>query len=337
MYFGDSGHIGLHHMAQEIMHNAFAEAHRGHGSRLAVEILRSGGLRVRDEGRGIPGGPAPLRSGLHSLGLAATTAVSRRLVVEVRRDGFRRRQTFSQGQAISPPEVLGPATKTGTTISLWPDPQIFSCLEFDFSLLRNRLEAFAMLLPRLRVRLLDHRVSPPLVSVIHWPDGLLTGLEVLGRGRHAVHTTPIHGSTRDGDTTVSVAFRWQHDDKPRVWSLCNGTTTPMHGTHVSGLYRGVTQALNRRVPSRQTSPRTLGRTAGEDLRAGIAAIVSVDCPEPQFNNATKERALNVEFEALTAGLTDRLLMAFLAAHPDEARAIADHLEAPPHIDPKTGV
>lgn len=353
MYIGDTRESGLHHMAQEIISNALAEVHQGYGSRVTVEILRSGGLRVRDEGRGISVDPMPTggkhllemlctvrggdrsppwpAGGLHGIGLVASNALSRRFVVEVRREGFRWRQTFSRGQPTSSLQRLGLATKTGTTVALWPDPQIFSCLDFNFFWLRIRLEELAMLLPRLRVRLVDHRVAPPLVSVIHWPDGLLTGLEVFGRGRQAVHSSPVHGSTRDGDTSVSVAFRWQHADTLRVWSLCNGMTTPSHGTHVSGFYRGVTRALHRSPLGR------LRNLSGEDLRAGLVAIVSADSANPHFAGSTKERVANEEFDALTAALTDRLLAAFLAEHPDEADAIARHLEAPPTIDPKTGM
>jgi DNA gyrase subunit B len=365
MYIGDTGGSGLHHMAYEIIHNALDEVHRGHGTRVVVEILRSGGLRVRDEGRGIPVDPMPTgdkhileilctvsgqgrtahswpANGLHGIGLIATNALSRRFVVEVRRDGFRRRQTFSRGEATSPLEMLGPTTKTGTTITFWPDPQILSCLDFCFIRLRQRLEEFAMLLPRLQVRLVDHRVDPPLVAVIHWPNGLSDGLEQFGRGRRPLHPTAIHGSAQDGDTHVSIAFRWQHDDTPRIWSLCNGGTTHGDGTHVSGFYRGLTRSLHRYlwrirlVPAGQ--PRSPGRRSptGEYLRAGIVAIISVESRDPHYALSTKDRVFNEEFDALTAALTDRLLTAFIAEHPDEARTIARHLQSPPTIDPKTG-
>ena len=352
MYVGNTNEYGLHDMAYEIINNALAEVHQGHGRRIRIEILRSGALRVRDEGRGISVDPMPTgdkhvlemlctvgggrrappwpSGGLHGIGLLAANALSRRFVVEVCREGFRRHQTFSRGQATSPLEILGPATKTGTTVTLWPDPQIFSCLDFDFIRLRSEIEVFAMLLPRLRVRLVDRRVTPPLVSVIHWPDGLLTGLEHFGRGRYPVHPTPIHGSMRDTDTAVSVAFRWQHDDMSRVWSLCNGTTTPYDGTHVSGFYRGVTRALHRSPLGR------LRNQSGEELRGGLAAIVSVDSADPRFVGSARGRVANQEFDRLTAGLTDRLLTAFLAAHPDEASSIARNLDAPRSIDPKTG-
>ena len=361
MYVGDRDVGGLHHVAFEVIHNAVAEVFAGRGSRVAVDILRSGGVRVRDDGGRIPivagdehtperfctntetGGssydwPA---GGLHGIGLKAVTALSRRLVVEVRRDGFRRRQTFSRGEATSPLQMLGPAKGTGTTITLWPDPQIFSCLDFSFIQLRQRIEELAMLLPRLQVRLIDHHVDPPLVAVVHWPEGLRTGLERIELGRRPVHPTVIHGSSRDGDTSISIAFRWQDDDDPpRICSLCNGATT-VTGTHVSGFYRGVTRAIHRAMPDvrrARGAPHRRRSSAGEDLRAGIVAIISVESPDPRYYSSTRDRVNNVEFDRLTAALTDRLLTAFLAAHPDEARAIAQHLQAPPTtIDPNTGM
>ena len=236
--------------------------------------------------------------------------------------------------------MLGPAKGTGTTITLWPDPQIFSCVDFSFIQLRQRIEVLAMLLPRLQVRLIDHHVDPPLVAVVHWPEGLRTGLERIGLGSCPVHPTVIHGSSRDGDTSISIAFRWQHDDDPRIWSLCNGATT-VTGTHVSGFYRGVTRAIHRAMPDvrrAQGAPHRRRSSAGEDLRAGIVAIISVESPDPRYYSAPRDRVNNVEFDRLTAALTDRLLTAFLAAHPDEARAIAQHLQAPPTtIDPNTGM
>ena len=373
MYVGDMGALGCYHLAIQIIDNAVEEVRKGHGSRVGVEILRCGGLLVWDEGEGIAplsaededalerlreaqerwqqhfdlhgtlddsrlSYPFPPRN-LFGLGLIATSALSSRLVVEVRREGFRRRQTFSRGLATSSLENFGPTTKTGTTITLWPDPQIFSCLDFDMFRLQRQIEEFAMLLPRLQVRLTDHRVTPPRISTIHWPDGLLDGLDLTSRGLYQVHPTPIHGSAQEGETRISIAFQWYHTDMPRIWSLCNGQTTPEDGTHVSGFYRGVTHTIHRAMPDVRRAPdeqRRRTSSAGEDLRSGIVAIVSVDSPDPCYNSATKDKVNNDEFDRLTAALSDRLLTAFLAAHPDEARAIAEHLEAPPTIDPKTG-
>ena len=195
-----------------------------------------------------------------------------------------------------------------------------------------------MLLPMLRVQLTDHRISPPELSEIHWPNGLLDGLDHYSRGLQRVHSTPIHGSVHEGETRISIAFQWYRNDEPQVWSLCNTETTKA-GTHVSGFYRGVTRAIHRAMPNLRRVPGDPSRrrmSAGEDLRAGLVAIISAESPDPRYYGATKDRVNNVEFDRLTAALTDRLLTAFLAEHPDEARAIARHLQAPPTIDPKTG-
>jgi DNA gyrase subunit B len=272
------------------------------------------------------------------LGWVVANAVSSRFIAEVRREGHLWRQEHARGKPLAPLECVEPASTTGTSITFWPDPEIFtSGSDFSFTILRERLSDLAYLMPGICLRLRDERTSPALESTFCTRDGLAGMLEQRSRGLVAVHPTIVQGKATSRQGTLEIALAWFRSEKERWCTFANTEVTAQGGTHLSGLREGVTRAVRLVLRSRQGGGEGGSLPNGEDMRHGLFSAVAVQLEEPMFSGATRDRLHNPEVQAPVAALTRRTVETFLRDHPDEAEAIFAHILDPCSVDPKTGM
>ncbi len=359
MYIGGTGERELCDLVYELVNNSVNEFRAGHGSLIEVTLLADGACRVRDQGRGIPiaeakpresrtleglfsstSGPRPaeppvfpLACGLRRIGLVAVTALSQRLVVEVHCVGRRWQQEFARGVAVTPLDDVGTSLSAGTTITFWPDPDIFQATQtFSFDALAMRLDELAGLNAGLNIVLRDNRSKPAAVSRSHYPDGLAGFLRNFGEEPPPVHPTILHVVDRTAEAWVEVALRWHRDIDEALYAFANGQRTAW-GTHVTGFRSAVTRAVRAVLRRRPEATTQRELPTGDMIRAGLRAAISVNLPQPQFAGATRDRLASPEAEGLVHALTRRCLEAFFREHPDEAEAIVRHALTNPSTNP----
>jgi DNA gyrase subunit B len=362
MYIGDVGQFGLHHLLYEVIDNALAEARRGFATRLRVELLPEHSCRVEDNGRGLPinrlpspaelcvlppavwryeepRNPNRLRSGLHGLGLPAVAALSRVLLVEAQREGRLWRQEYERGQPVGETECVGDAAGTGTTLTFWPDPEIFEeGIRFDYGAISNRCRELACFSPGVVIQVLDRQAEPVLNETFHAPEGALDLLRHFNRSRSQIQAEVLRIQTREPTHQLDLAFQWTRAEGEQIWSYANGCPS-RSGTHVTGFRGGLTRTLNRFLLRTKLANEALPT---EPLREGLTAVVFLDLPEPRWTCQTKERLINPEAESLVAAATRQVLEQFFERSPDEARALGEYLvrlaaqQRGRRLDPKVG-
>ena len=345
MYIGNAGlryteSAGLRYIILRLIDLSAEEGHAGHATLVSVELLADGGCRVSDDGEGIPvyifePGVRFLERAMTSFlgaehgsyALLAPNALSRRLVVEVQRDGFLWRQVYERGQPSTALESVRPVTTTGTTITFWPDPDIFrDDRAFSYPEIRDRLRDLAWLTPEVRFTIRDDRVSPALEETFYSEDGLAGMLAYSSNGEKAVHPTIVHGQASIAKCDIQIALAWfNRGGESRAFT--NNYHTSHGGTHLDGLRTGITRAITTIRQNRPVAPTGKAVLKGEDIRDGLFSFVAVNLPEPQFNSAMRVRLNNLEVEGQVAALTRQTLEAFFRDHPDEAEAILAHILA----------
>jgi DNA gyrase subunit B len=266
--------------------------------------------------------------------LVVVTALSRRLVVEVHRVGRRWRQEFARGVAVTPLDDAGTSLSAGTTITFWPDPDIFQATQtFSFDALATRLDELAGLNAGLNIVLRDGRDKPATVSRSHYPDGLAGFLRAFGEGTPPVHPTVLHAVNRTAESWVEVAFRWHQDIDEALYSFANGHHTVLGGPHVTGFRSAVTRAVRAVLRRRPEATMRRELPTGDMIRAGLRAVISVNLLQPRFAGATRDRLASPEAEGIVHALTRRCLEAFFREHPVEAEAIVQHALTNPSTNP----
>jgi DNA gyrase subunit B len=350
MYIGSTGPKGLHHLIWEVVDNAVDEAMAGVCTRIDVTLLADGGVRVVDNGRGIPvdkhsktklpalttvlttlhaggkfeAGAYTVSGGLHGVGVSVVNALSRRLDVEVVRDGFHWFQTFQRGQALGGLEKGRPGKRTGTTVTFWPDEEIFQeTTEFNLQTVAVRLREMAFLTKGLEIRLADERGEEPVVETFRYSGGLIDFVKHLNTKREPLHSHIVYLEESGDGMELEVAMQWTSGFTENVLSFANNINTHEGGTHEEGLRKAMTRAVNEFARSRSLLKDKDANLVGEDIREGLTAIVSVRVPQPQFEGQTKTKLGNTEVRSFVEVALNRMLPEWLERHPGEARAIAD--------------
>jgi DNA gyrase subunit B len=383
MYIGSTGARGLHHLVWEVVDNSVDEALAGRCSAIKVELLEDGGARISDDGSGIPvdlhekegrsalevvltvlhaGGKFDSQAyavsgGLHGVGISVVNALSERLVAEVRRDGALWRQTYRRGVPDGPIERIGDADETGTTISFWPDPDIFEGeVDFVADTIVRRLRDTAFLTAGLRITLTDARPrtepevdlddpvaagaaeaapppSGPKVWEFHAPGGLADFVDHIRgtRNKEALHPT-IHFEAEEegphGLQSVELACQWIDDFNDALLSFANTINTHEGGTHEEGFRTALTSVVNRYAKDKNLlRSKEVETLSGDDLRSGLIAIVSVKVGDPQFEGQTKTKLGNTEVKSFVQRVAYEQLQTWLEEHPTEARAIVMKAES----------
>ncbi|HET9938508.1 MAG TPA: DNA topoisomerase (ATP-hydrolyzing) subunit B [Gaiella sp.] len=348
MYIGSTGSRGLHHLVYELVDNAVDEALAGRNELVEVTIHPDDSVTVRDAGAGIPvdtmedqgqsaltvvltklhaggkfgGDGYKVSGGLHGVGLSIVNALSEWLVAEVHRDGKVHRQEFARGVQQTEVEVTGKSKETGTTISFLPDREIFDEIEFSASTLVQRLRETAFLTRGLRIVLRDERPGGK-TDEFHYEGGISDFVAHVNSGKDPVHKHVVffEGENGDDDGQVEVALQWNTSYVESVFSFANNINTAEGGTHLSGFRSALTGTLNRYAREKGLLKEKEDNLEGEDVREGLAAVISVKLRNPQFEGQTKGKLGNPPVEGLVRSVVNQKLGEFLEENPTEARQI----------------
>jgi DNA gyrase subunit B len=352
MYIGSTGERGLHHLVQEVVDNAVDEALAGYCDRIEVTLLADGGVRVADNGRGIPvdnhpvenrpaleivlttlhaGGKFDSKSyavsgGLHGVGVSVVNALSVRLEVEVRRDGYTWRQDYAVSEPTGPVRRGDPTDQHGTTISFWPDEHIFETTEWSFETLSRRLQEMAFLNRSLAITIADERPEhatgdEPVVVSYKYDGGLADFVAYLNASKEPVHESIIEfGEDGDG-ISAEVAMQWTGAFSESVHTFANTINTAEGGTHEEGFRAALTTIVNRYAREQKLLREKDENLTGDDVREGLTAIIHVKLAEPQFEGQTKTKLGNTEAKSFVQRVCNDHLRAWFEANPGEAKAI----------------
>jgi DNA gyrase subunit B len=346
MYIGSTGSRGLHHLVYELVDNAVDEAMAGHNENVEVTIHPDDSVTVTDAGRGIPvdmmedqgqsaltvvltklhaggkfgGDGYKVSGGLHGVGLSIVNALGEWLVAEVRRDGKIFRQEFSRGVPQTDLQVTGKTKETGTTISFLPDREIFEEIEFSFATLSQRLRETAFLTRGLRIVLKDERPGGK-TEEFHYEGGISDFVAHVNSGKDPIHKHVVYFDGENEDGQVEVAMQWNTSYVESVFSFANNINTTEGGTHLSGFRGALTGTLNRYARDKGLLKESEEKLEGEDVREGLAAVISVKLRSPQFEGQTKSKLGNPPIESLVKTVVNQKLAEFLEEHPTEAKQI----------------
>src|SRR5438093_926217 len=348
MYVGSTGPRGLHHLVYEVVDNSIDEALAGRCSKILVVINGDGSVSVTDDGAGIPVKPIPgnkdrrpavevvlttlhaggkfegkgytVSGGLHGVGVSVVNALSVKLFVEVSRDGHEWHQTYERGKAITK-LVRGKASKkTGTTVTFWPDPQIFEDLDFKPDILGQRLKELAYLTKGVAIVLRDDRVDPPTEETFRFTGGIADFVKALNTGRETLNRVVYFESSEEG-REVDIAMQWNGGYNDSIYTFANTINTHEGGTHEEGFKKAVTNVVNRYARAKAILKEKEENLQGEDIREGLTAIVSVKLRDPQFEGQTKTKLGNTEIRAFVEKAVNSKLADWFEEHPTEGRRI----------------
>ena len=356
MYIGSTGERGLHHLVQEVVDNSVDEAMAGHADSIYVTILADGGVRVVDNGRGIPVGIVPsegkpavevvltvlhaggkfggggyaVSGGLHGVGVSVVNALSTRVAVEVRTDGYRWTQDYKLGVPTAPLARNEAIEETGTSVTFWADPDVFETTDYSFETLSRRFQEMAFLNKGLRIALTDERPDHvdeegnPLRVEYHYEGGIVDFVKYLNsRKGELVHPTVIDIEAEDKERllSVEVAMQWNTQYSEGVYSFANTIHTHEGGTHEEGFRAALTSLINRYARDKKLLREKDDNLTGEDIREGLTAIISVKLGEPQFEGQTKTKLGNTEAKTFVQKVVHEHFNDWLDRNPNEASDI----------------
>jgi DNA gyrase subunit B len=350
MYIGSTGERGLHHLVQEVVDNAVDEAMAGYCDTIVVTLLADGGVRCWDNGRGIPVDEHPIEKrpaveivlttlhaggkfdgqsyavsgGLHGVGVSVVNALSRRLEVEISRDGYVWRQAYQ----VHPVTELarGEATdETGTTVTFWPDPTIFESTIWSFEILSRRLQEMAFLNRGLSITLTDERPDriegQPTTASYRYDGGIADFVRHLNASKEPVHETVIEFADEAPGISAEFALQWTGSYAESVYTFANTINTAEGGTHEEGFRAALTTIVNRYAREQKLIREKDDNLTGEDVREGLTAIIHVKLAEPQFEGQTKTKLGNTEAKSFVQRVCNDRLRDWFDRNPGEAKAI----------------
>ncbi len=367
MYIGSTGERGLHHMVQEVVDNSVDEALAGHADTIDVTILADGAVRVVDNGRGIPvgivasegkpavevvltvlhaggkfgGGGYAVSGGLHGVGVSVVNALSTKIAVEIKTDGYRWTQDYKMGAPTAPLEQHEATDETGTSVTFWADPDIFETTEYSFETLARRFQEMAFLNKGLTLTLTDERESAkatvgaddpeaeaaePVARTVkyHYEGGIVDFVKYLNsRKGELIHPTVIDLEAEDKDRALSleVAMQWNSGYSEGVYSFANIIHTHEGGTHEEGFRAALTSLINKYARDKKFLREKDDNLTGDDIREGLTAIISVKLSEPQFEGQTKTKLGNTEAKTFVQKAVYEHLNDWLDRNPVEAADI----------------
>jgi DNA gyrase subunit B len=347
MYIGSTGPRGLHHLVYEVVDNAVDEALAGYCDTIEVTLLADGGVRVRDNGRGIPvdehpvehrpavelvmttlhaGGKFDSKSyavsgGLHGVGVSVVNALSALLEVEVHRDGYVWTQAYDRGAPMGPLERGAETSDLGTTITFWPDGDIFETTEWNFETLSSRLQEMAFLNRNLAISITDERQDEPREARYQYAGGIADFVRHLNSSKEPVHGTVIEFGEEGDGIAAEIAMQWNASYTPSVYTFANTINTAEGGTHEEGFRAALTTVVNKYARDQKLLREKDDNLTGDDVREGLTAIVSVKLAEPQFEGQTKGKLGNTEAKSFVQKACNDHLRDWFDRNPGEAKEI----------------
>jgi len=359
MYIGDVNVRGLHHLVYEVVDNSIDEALAGHCDRIDVWITKDNGIKVKDNGRGIPVGihekegvsalqvvmtkigaggkfdkdSYKVSGGLHGVGVSCVNALSIHLRAEVHRDGKAYEQQYKQGVTEYPVRECGTSTSNGTIIEFQPDPDIFEVLEYSYETIADRMRELSFLNQGITVTLTDEReLAEPAegdepqegvfkTEVFYSENGLRDFVEYIDSTRETLIADVIHMRGEKAGIPVEVAMTYNTSYSENLFSYVNNINTYEGGTHLTGFRRGLTNTLKKYAEGSGMLSKLKFEISGDDFREGLTAVISVKVAEPQFQGQTKTKLGNAEVSAPVSQSVSEILEAYLEEHPNDARII----------------
>ena len=348
MYIGSTGSTGLHHLVYEVVDNSVDEAQAGFCKKIDVVVHLDNSVTVVDDGRGIPVDMHPtegksaaevvltilhaggkfendaykVSGGLHGVGVSVVNALSERLEVEIWREGSTYRQDFERGKPVSEFRKEGTTKRRGTKIMFKPDTQVFEDLVFSYDTLAQRLRELAFLNQGIEITLADERAEKIRESVFHYEGGIVEFVQHLNKARQVLHPKPIFLNGGVDGVQLEIAMQWNDSYNETIYSFANSINTVEGGTHMVGFKAALTRTINAYLATAN-----LGKDAkdlqlqGEDVREGLAGVISVKIPSPQFEGQTKTKLGNSEVRGQVEALVNDKLTAFFEQNPGLAKAI----------------
>ncbi len=374
MYIGSTGERGLHHLVYEVVDNSVDEALAGYCDRILIELLPDDGVRVTDNGRGIPVKQHPkekmsaltvaltmlhaggkfgdsgykVSGGLHGVGVSVVNALSRTLIVDVRRDGYHWRQTFSFGVPTGPLELLEETTDTGTMVTFYPSGDIFETTTFSYDTLVVRFREMAFLNKGLEIAISDERPQPeqhdaddgtgfeengfeiePRNQTFRFDDGLVDFVKYLTGNKETIHSTIIafEAHSVEQQLALEVAMQWNTSYSESVHTFANTINTHEGGTHEEGFRAALTNTVNKFGEQWGLIKKREDRVSGDDVREGLTAIVSVKLANPQFEGQTKTKLGNTGARSFVQRLVNDQLGDWFEKNPNDGKEIVRRAQA----------
>lgn len=348
MYIGSTGPKGLHHLVYEVVDNSVDEALAGVCTTIDITIHPDNSVTVVDNGRGIPVDNVPkhrkpavevvltvlhaggkfggegykVSGGLHGVGVSVVNALSTRLDVEVKRDGKIWTQRYDYGKPADKLTASGKSKTTGTTITFWPDAEIFETIEYDFDTLATRMRETAFLNKGLKIMLTDERELEPRREEYKYAGGIVDFVKYLNESKDTLHHKVIYLEAEGSEGVVEVALQWNTGYSESVLAFANNINTHEGGTHLEGFRTALTRTINDYSRRQGILKEKDDNLSGEDIREGLTAIISVKLRDPQFEGQTKTKLGNTEMRGFVQSTVMQALAEYLEENPKPARTIA---------------
>ena len=349
MYIGSTGSRGLHHLVWEIVDNSIDEVLGGFADHILVEVLKDGYIQVTDNGRGIPvdlhpksGRPAvetilttlhaggkfdgksyKVSGGLHGVGASVVNALSESFIVFIQRDGYSYRQDFAYGEPVGELQVLGESSESGTRILFKFDRTVFvETQEYDYEILRNRIQQLAFLNKGLKITLIDDRGEVPIEKNYQYEGGIVEYVQFLNGTRTKVNEDIISIEKVIDDISIEISLQYNDSYSTNLISFVNNIATHEGGMHEDGFKMALTRVLNKYATDANLLKKD-DSFIGEDTREGLICVISVKHPNPQFEGQTKTKLGNPEVRQIASQVTQEGLERFLLENPQDAKAIIE--------------
>ncbi len=361
MYIGSTGERGLHHLVYEVVDNSVDEALAGYCDTIDVRILPGGGIRVTDNGRGIPVAEHPtehvsamtvaltklhaggkfsgsgykVSGGLHGVGVSVVNALSTRLIATVKRDGYTWRQSFALGDPDGPLERLEATDQTGTTIEFYASKEIFETTVYSFETLATRFREMAFLNKGLTISITDERQDhldedgTQVASIFRYDRGLIDYVKYLVGARDVIHPSiiDVEAQNVEADMSLELAMQWTTGYAESVHTFANTINTHEGGTHEEGFRAALTNTVNKWGETWGLVKKKEDRVSGDDIREGLTAILSIKIAEPQFEGQTKTKLGNTEAKSFVQKVVNERLGDWFEQNPAEGREIIRKAQA----------
>jgi len=344
MYIGSTGKDGLHHLVYEAVDNSVDEALEGYCKKIKISLRKDGSAVIEDDGRGIPveihpiykipavqvaltklhaGGKFDKKSyaisgGLHGVGISCVNALSKKLIIEIKRDGKCYQQEYSRGDAKTKLKIIGKCgnSETGTKIIFWPDPEIFTTLNFDYKILETRFREIAFLNAGLKINLNDEIKNKKEEFLSE--GGLIEFVRWVNKSKEVMHK-PIYFKREMDHTIIEVSIQYNVGYQENIFGFVNTINTVEGGTHVSGFKTALTRVINDYAKKKGSLKNE--SLSGDDVREGLTAIISIKIAEPQFEGQTKTKLGNSEIKGFVDSIVTSALSEFFEENPAVAKRI----------------
>jgi DNA gyrase subunit B len=346
MYIGSTGPEGLHHLVYEVVDNSIDEALAGYCKNIDVFIHIDNSVTVIDDGRGIPvemhkkekksaaevvmtmlhaGGKFDDKSykvsgGLHGVGVSVVNALSKRLDLEIKRDGGIYTQSYERGLPLARLKQVGKTKKTGTKVTFWPDDEVFEVTEFNAEILTQRLRELSFLNRGIRITITDERTNKS--QEFQYKGGIVEFVQYLNQNKNVLNPRPVYFESQKDDVIIELAFQYNTAYTETIFTFVNNINTTEGGTHLIGFKAALTRCLNNyAVANNLFKDLSAGALSGDDTREGLCAVLSVKMRDPQFEGQTKTKLGNSEVKGIVESLVNEQLTAYLEENPTNAKRV----------------